>query len=164
MSHYFGRARRHHVGTFMPGQCNFKPDMPLSKIPFGPKVADEDDTESRGNKTELLVVSVAVVSGVIIAGACFYWYSVLSRRRQLSRRSSRGRRIQENKMKEFLRNKMKVSLDECASTLSLHNLQNIAEDAQKKWHCCHGGIIFTQIQSTSRNSEKGRSTSQRRWQ
>lgn len=65
---YFSEARRHHSGTFTPGQCNFFPDMPLTvgKISFTEK-RFTDDPNATSAKLRLSLVNLLALAFIACA-------------------------------------------------------------------------------------------------
>lgn len=98
-------ARTFHIGTFLPGQCNFLPVINYRQIQFKPKMPDavESSPESwlEGN---LAWAVFAVFAGLLLTATTFFLVISLSRqKRRRNRSNSAMRQSKEKKLKQFLK-------------------------------------------------------------
>ncbi|KAJ6223748.1 hypothetical protein RDWZM_002293 [Blomia tropicalis] len=116
---YFKEAKQRHRGKLLHGKCNFRNSLPYN-TEFTDEINDSDDADDDDNsvkhlwkrilKHELTMMIMAICSGIVITIITFYCLSKVYYYRMMKRRSKRSanvRRSQENKLKDYLKQRYK---------------------------------------------------------
>lgn len=150
---YFQAAEDHHLGEFLPQQCNFFPNMSLDRIPFMDKIIIEPQERFVWKILRLL----AYVGGGLLLGVLLFNLiaSRQWRRKKASHRSTE-RHQQERKLAEYIKQTMRLKKLKSNLSLKSHSRRITTSSKGASTSSQSGG------KSSSSSREKGKSKSRKK--